>query len=239
MLIKIIPIIISGVAFVLSVLSFCYNKNKGKVEKAIELANVYRELIKDISEFSKIFEEHGEIQGLLTKGKLDEETKFNYGEISSIYSKQEIHKLENFFFGDGMNPDILRSVYFTYSLQNISDINPILLNLSENPDEQQSAVQDSLIRSYYQSKFSSFLNKLEFFSMAFVQNVADDDVVYQSLHQTFLGITRYFYYLISRNNNSLENKYYTNIIQLHSRWISKQKQYKSKADNVIKHRRKC
>lgn len=239
MVIEVLTIIISSVAFILSLLSFFYNRNKNKIERAIELANVYRKLINDISEFNKIFEEHSEIQALLAKEKLDEKTRFNYSEIMNIYSSKEKQKIENFFFGNGMNADILRKVYFTYRLQGVSDINPMLLNSSKKTDEKQQAVQDSLIRNYYKSKFCSFLNQMEFFSMAFVQNVADDDVVYQSLHQTFLGITRYFYYYISRNNKSTENKYYTNIIQLHSKWIAKQMKYKNKADDVIKHRKKC
>jgi len=77
--------------------------------------------------------------------------------------------------------------------------------------------------------FSTFVhhdlcNKLEYFSMAFIQNVADDDVVYQSLHQTFLYIVLMLYFPIANENTYLKEheKRFSNLRQLFLRWNERQ-----------------
>lgn len=54
--------------------------------------------------------------------------------------------------------------------------------------------------------------------MHFTHNIADDTVIYQSLHQTFLDITEFLYYNISRLNTDGCSKFYVNTIALHNKW---------------------
>lgn len=68
------------------------------------------------------------------------------------------------------------------------------------------------------NKICEFLNDLEWFSMNFVCNLADDSIVYDSLHQTFLSNVAVLYYFISSLNINSCNKYYTNIIELFKKW---------------------
>lgn len=79
---------------------------------------------------------------------------------------------------------------------------------------------------YYRSKYSrefnhtvaESLNLLEYFCMNFNSGIADEETVYQSLHQTFLGTVKLLYYNISERNVSGKDKYYTNIIKLYNKW---------------------
>lgn len=62
------------------------------------------------------------------------------------------------------------------------------------------------------------LNNLEYFSMAFTHNTADESVVYQSLHQSYFEVIHTLYYFIANGNISSTDKYYTNVIKLYKTW---------------------
>jgi len=65
---------------------------------------------------------------------------------------------------------------------------------------------------------SGLLNKLEFFAMNFNYNIADESVVYQSLHQSYRGVIKLLYIQISSLNKDPKDKYYTNVIELFNTW---------------------
>lgn len=63
--------------------------------------------------------------------------------------------------------------------------------------------------------------------MHFTHGVADDSVVFQSLHQTYIRICQTLYCTISNYNKMGESKYYTNLISLYNKWkqeVDKQNQ---------------
>lgn len=74
----------------------------------------------------------------------------------------------------------------------------------------------------YNKEFSQILcdtlNKLEYFCMYFNTGVADEETIYQSLHQSFLEMIRVVYFRIASRNKSGKDKYFTNIIKLYNKW---------------------
>ncbi|MBQ9425684.1 MAG: DUF4760 domain-containing protein [Erysipelotrichaceae bacterium] len=75
------------------------------------------------------------------------------------------------------------------------------------------------IKSYYYEKLIGMLNKLEYFSMTFNTNLADEEVVYPSLHQSFLKTVKYLYpHICYLNSGETSDKYYTHIIELYNLW---------------------
>lgn len=77
----------------------------------------------------------------------------------------------------------------------------------------------SILISYFHSNVSTLLNKLESFALHLNSNLADEEILYPSLHQTYLKVIKYLYphicYLNSRNT---ADKYFTNIIELYNKW---------------------
>ncbi|SET80301.1 hypothetical protein SAMN05443270_1490 [Lacrimispora sphenoides] len=63
------------------------------------------------------------------------------------------------------------------------------------------------------------LNRIEHFSMSFNSKLADDKVVYQSLHQALFTLIPYSYIFISSINVNNVDKYYCNTCELYGRWI--------------------
>lgn len=230
-LLTLISICISIIAVVFSVLSYRYNKNKGKVEKAIDLANIYRDLIKDIQIIMQVLSAHTDIYEIVTN-RLSENkiSEFTSKEAEALYTEEDWDKLNNFFCGQGMNGDLLKGLYVS-NTSNLSDLLSPMVMLS---DFEQTNLSNTLIREYYKRKITDFLNQLEAFSMAFVQNVADDDVVYQSLHQSYIKIVKLLYFRISISNDKVTDKYYTNVIQLYNNWRSKEVEFERKISRANK-----
>lgn len=93
---------------------------------------------------------------------------------------------------------------------------------------------------YYQVKYhiqfetaiADALNLLEYLCMNFNTNIADEEVIYQSLHQTFFSTINLLYYRIANINLTGKDKYYTNIIKLYNKWTKRYKDQKSIEDNV-------
>jgi hypothetical protein len=73
---------------------------------------------------------------------------------------------------------------------------------------------------------NEILNNLEFFAMHFTHGTADDSVVYQSLHQSYIETIRLLYYDIAANNIPGESKLYTNTIELYNKWVEEAKRQK-------------
>lgn len=77
-----------------------------------------------------------------------------------------------------------------------------------------------LINTRFHSYIIDTLNVLECFSMSVNQNVSDSEMLYDTLHQTFLKFVRYVYPYICRQNNEAEI-FYRNIIKLFFTWNKK------------------
>lgn len=65
------------------------------------------------------------------------------------------------------------------------------------------------------------LNVLECFAMSVNQNVSDSEMLYSSLHQTFIKFVHFVYPFICCQNEG-ENWFYPNIIQLYQNWGKKE-----------------
>ncbi len=90
------------------------------------------------------------------------------------------------------------------------------------------AVADPHIISISFEKFAhNLLNDLEAMATSLRYNIADEKLIYQSLHQTYINYKRIFYFFISNENTLDENRYYENIVWLYCKWESrKQTQHK-------------
>jgi len=71
------------------------------------------------------------------------------------------------------------------------------------------------------------LNDMEYFAMNFTHGTADESVVYQSLHQTYLAFVQMFYFNIALNNMPNGKQFYTNVIALYKIWYEKSENKKS------------
>ncbi|MBD5152392.1 MAG: DUF4760 domain-containing protein [Oscillibacter sp.] len=98
-------------------------------------------------------------------------------------------------------------------------------NIDIDGDDLQKA---NLLRDDFQVAVGLLLNDLEWFSMQCRYGVADEKLLYQSLHQTFLAEVQLLYFFISFHNENSEDKFYTNVIWLFELWRNRLMKYKKK-----------
>jgi hypothetical protein len=70
----------------------------------------------------------------------------------------------------------------------------------------------------FSQEISGLLNELEWFAMNCKYGLADEGLLYQSLHQTFLSTVWMLYFFISSRNENNADKLYTNVCWLFIKW---------------------
>ena len=89
---------------------------------------------------------------------------------------------------------------------------------------------ESFLMNDFFQELSDMLNQLEWFSMSCRYGLADEKIIYQSLHQAFLETVRVLYPFISKSNIDNEDKFYTNIIWLQDKWNKRRTKIRKKAE---------
>ena len=79
-------------------------------------------------------------------------------------------------------------------------------------------VQGMFLQQEFIHEVTRLLNNLEWFAMSCRYGLADEKMLYQSLHQTFLSHIWLLYFYICKSNFNNEDKLYTNIIWLFNLW---------------------
>lgn len=219
--------------------SFDYNCEWQEKEKAAELSGLYKDkILVNVAYIFSIMRITGIDQIL---GSINQEniSQFTIDEFNRISGKETIQKILD-IQKNTKNLPLLLAVREQYppSLSSACS-NPINLSLSSFCAEKHSEDESRKILSSLWFEFSSIqddiLNDLEFFAMHFTSNVADETIVFQSLHQTYLSVVQHLYYIIATRNTNAKDKYYTNIIELYRIWSERDLENEIKTNEAVYH----
>lgn len=76
-----------------------------------------------------------------------------------------------------------------------------------------------LLVEEFSSVVTCLLNDLEYFSMCINCGIASDDIIFPSLHQTFINTISILYFAIAQSNsNRIKDRFFTHIIKLYGDW---------------------
>ncbi len=208
--------------------------NADCIQKAVDLASYYKDSI--LSKYKPIvyvFKETG-LLDILHTVKTENIKNFDELELNSILSEHQRKAINTIIGSDKFIQAVLQA-------EQIFDMDLKLdRNTTLTRDHTQKTVTVAIDRNAVVQKFMSntvteVLNNLEFFCMHFTHKTADESVVYQSLHQTFLNIVYVLYYNIAVANKVNESKYYTNIIELYDIWNKRNfKEMYAKSETMAK-----
>lgn len=202
--------------------------------KAIELSKFYADnLINNINYLFYIFSESG-IDTKLKHLKFTQLKEFDQQELFDLIEENSLREIKTKL--NNIDPDILAKANLSfvgkYSKESIVEHSTFLSLESEAQ-----VAADSIKKTHkptssnvvfhlkYYTEFNnimvSTLNSLEYFCMSFNNGIADEETIYQSLHQSFLGIVKLLYFKIADINLTGKDKYYTNIISLFNKWAAR------------------
>ena len=195
-----------------------------QVQRAIDLSEYYKDnILKYFPAIYYVFNNTGASE-IINSIHIEQLKDFDFHELNRLFTPTQIQQLKNLQESEDFAKRILEAnaIYnLGFGKNNIKTI------LTKDGEQQQALVLkgNGVILSFFSRLIDDLLNNMEFFALHFSHNTADESVIYQSLHQTYLQIVHYMYYDIAIKNTESTSKYYTNIIWLFQEWhLKKQRQ---------------
>lgn len=163
------------------------------VQKAIDLSEYYKDnILAYIAAMEYIFDNSGisEIFSKIDKSNIEH---FDQKELFIYIKDEDRDKLKK----------IQNTVKFSEVIANANAIynlglNDELIKLCRKHDC--TKFEQKQISTFLGKLITKILNNMEYFSMHFTHNVADETVVYKSLHQTYIKLVKMLYYHIAIKN---------------------------------------
>lgn len=211
-------------------------------EKAIELARIFADdIVPRSSYITSIVHCSDSFKGIAEKIKGSDISRFNdeeFREIAGELPKDAISRIKEDFSREEARASIAQA---RMKLQFFSpdDAFPIPAPPktdrpgSDQTDGDYAKGKDAEIEKYWEmfsalsfQEFTSvstdLLNCLEHFCMALNSEVADDEVLYPSLHQVFFSIVDCLYLFICHaNSGNPTDRYYTHVTKLYNKWTGR------------------
>jgi hypothetical protein len=210
---------------------FSTENSKAETIKAIELSEMYvNDIMPLIHYFSFFYKANSNLEKyrktIEDRRKLGD-LEFSESEMRDLFSTNEVRSILEEIRPEKIQPNTFSSAERGINLKlNLDRGMP--LNFFSEPMNPQAYMDN------YSARIPMLLNRLEYFSMYFNAEIADKDVVYQSLHQTYIAIITFLYFNISKINENPKDKYFTNTIRLYNDWSKKYNQKKAAETEIHK-----
>lgn len=202
-----------------------------QVQRAIDLSEFYKEkILNPYLAVYYVYQKSGILEILQTI-EISKMKNFDKFELELLLSKEQIEKIKKIQYDEN----------FVKAVIEANDVYGLNLHIKQRTieiDAQKNVVQieiQSLLTSFLSGFVSNILNDLEFFAMHFTHETADETVVFQSLHQTYITIVSQLYFSIAKMNIPTEGKYYTNIIELFAKWYERSEEQKRNTLQNVRH----
>lgn len=201
---------------------------RSRKEYALTLAKEYaNELLVNMTYINTVLSIHyndkdmKELENVLNDIEINFFTKDYLGRNKKLSKHENVFKDGNYLID--FNTIVDRAVI--HQVNGFDDISKKIIE----------AKQKEVANMRFKSLVSTTMNNLEYFAMSVNQNVADSDMLFVSLHQTYLKFVKYMYPTICKSNKNGES-YYTYVIDLYRKWDKKQEEFeelKKKKENEI------
>lgn len=207
-------VVIAVWQYYISTQAIIHSNEHAKIEKAIQLAQYYKDHIIKLSKPVTYVYGNTGIAKILNSIDTDKFNDFDKKECDKIFTKEQNKALKAAISDKEFVAAVMQAV-------KIFSLNGILDASIEGVDEENHIIKlntNQVAISFMDLIVTEIMNDMEYFAMNFTHKLADETVVYSSLHQTYIEIMQLLYYQISQMNDSVEEKYYTNAIELYKTW---------------------
>lgn len=202
-----------------------------QVQRAIDLSEYYKDnILRYYPAIYYIYDATG-IANILEIVATKTVTNFDSYELKTIFTPSQIEELKKILDSDAFFRAVIEANDI-YHLGFKFHEKEVEISKDGSKTTQILVNKNSVVVAYLSNLVNRVLNNLEYFALHFRHNTADESVVYQSLHQSFLEMVPYLYYYIAKQNTDSSNKLYTNVIWLYCKW--RQKKEEQNADRAEK-----
>ena len=237
---NVLMVLIAGVSAFYAYRAYKHQRERSRKEAACKLASHYAEVILEKDAFiSSVYRTMGLDEYIHKTINMNDMEEFDREELEAILKKQGI-ELDAFMKKlSTIDPFVIlqNSMLRERSAADRCTTYSEYIVVDEETGERRIKNETYLVSDFYQ-EIIDLLNQLEWFGMNFQYGLADEELLYQSLHQTFLSTVWRLYPWISSNNVNNEDKTYTNVIWLFDIWRKRLANIKNTADNERKEREK-
>ena len=204
-----------------------HQKDFERVEKAIDLADYYKDNILTKYSFVKsVFDTCGIMEVITPKREEHEIKDFDVYELRKVYSPSEIKQFEQLSTNKKFIETIIHlNNTFDMGLKGVVD-SKIFEEENGKKVTKTEVNLYGMVNDFFDKYICKILNDTEYFAMSFVHNIADESVIYQSIYPTYLEMCFVMYYFIAVYSDPAVAKLYTNIACLYNEWRKKEKSQK-------------
>ena len=205
---------------------------KDRVQRAIDLAEYYKDnILHNVFIIDSVYEDLN-ITEFLDKIDITNMVEFDRHELNNILKPEEIEQIANIMNSSKLIPSLINnSKIYGFAETGFKVVEVVN---DETKVKKRIVCDETVLIREYANIINNSLNNAEYFAMHFTHNTADETVVYQSLHKTYLNLMKMLYYDISINNEVGEEKLYTNAIELFNIWKTREANDKM---SIIEHSR--
>ncbi len=209
-----------------------FEMEKDRVQRAIDLAGYYKDnILPNTMLIRHVYQEIG-ITEILNKIDFQKISHFDTYEMENCISVSDRNIIKQPLRGD----KLIDALIMYSEVVKIWDDCKKEVNIVEEDGKKvrKVLVAQGAILYRFQEILNQILNNLEFFAMHFAHGTADDTVIYQSLHQSYIETVQLLYYDISANNTPGESKLYTNVVELYNKWVKEANKQKENETAVVR-----
>lgn len=199
--------------------AYGHQKKRNKKDTACSLAKHYADsVINKYSDIINVFVKTGIVNDVKELVNLADINVFNKDEINKLTAnnkekwEQLLNKLKN------IDPKAILEVRMKRDCS-ATDRDVIFDHYTQIDKEGNISIRNGrFLQDEFAEEITRLLNELEWFSMNCHYKLADEKLLYQSLHQTYLSTVWLLYFHISLQNTNNEDKVYTNVVWLFAEW---------------------
>ncbi len=201
-----------------------------RVQKAIDLSEYYKDnILNRIPVIFYVFDQAG-AANILKSIRPSQYKNFDKKELDDLFTPVQIEELKKIQDSDIFLSKIIEANEI-FNLNLSFSTRPTIIKYENEEYIALNISNTSIAIEFMSNLINKTLNNMEYFALHFKHQTADESVIYQSLHQSYLKAIPYLYYYIANSNTDPSNKLYTNVIWLYNEWMKeKRKQNTSQAE---------
>lgn len=198
-----------------------------QIQKAIDLSEYYKDNVLTKFAILKYIFQESQVNDILVSIDPSRMEKFDNLELKTVLTHGKCDEIKEKLLSSKTMEAIINAERIFHTDLNI---NPHLKAAEARGETHlKPEVQHAIMSNF----INSLLNNMEYFAMNFTHGTADESVVYQSLHQTYLEAVQLLYYNIARNNNPDGMQVFTNVTELYKTWHHKSRKRSEEQDKLL------